>query len=117
MIPPEAATKDRRGKPKRNLCFDVSRVNRCPGIPHLEASSGGRTERPWTGRSSRRHDIARDPELDPRAAVQHARLVDLTDQLLVRTGEMAHRQEEGPNRKIFGAMARYLPALSGMRLL
>ena len=58
-----------------------------------------------------------DPELDPRAAVQHARLVDLTDQLLVRTGEMAHRQEEGPNRKIFGAMARYLPALSGMRLL
>lgn len=38
-------------------------------------------------------------------------------QLLGRTGEMARRQEEGPNRKIFGAMARYLPALSGMRLL
>jgi hypothetical protein len=41
----------------------------------------------------------------------------VADQLLVRTGEMARRQEEGPNRKIFGAMARYLPALSGMRLL
>jgi hypothetical protein len=40
----------------------------------------------------------------------------MADQLVVRTGEMARRQEEGPNRKIFGAMARYLPALSGMRL-
>jgi hypothetical protein len=46
----------------------------------------------------------------------------MADQLVVRTGEMARRQRGGPNgreghRKILGAVARYLPALSGMRLL
>jgi hypothetical protein len=53
----------------------------------------------------------------------------VADQLLVRTGEMARRQVGGPiplwvprtgsegHRKIIGAVARYLPALSGMRLL
>ena len=44
----------------------------------------------------------------------------VADQLLVRTGEMARRQEEEPPnllRKILGAVARYQPSLSGMRLL
>src|SRR5215207_2320414 len=53
----------------------------------------------------------------------------VADQLLVRTGEMARRQAGGPNPlgvpragsdghlKLIGAVARYLPALSGMRLL
>jgi hypothetical protein len=43
----------------------------------------------------------------------------VADQLLVRTvGEMARKQEFGlkPNGT-FGAVARYLPGLSGMRLL
>ena len=48
----------------------------------------------------------------------------VADQLLVRTGEMTRRQSGGPNgagseghREILGAIARYLPALSGMCLL
>src|SRR5829696_1461475 len=53
----------------------------------------------------------------------------VADQLLVRTGEMARRQAGGPNPlgvpragsdghlELIGAVARYLPALSGMRLL
>jgi hypothetical protein len=43
----------------------------------------------------------------------------MADQLLVATGEMARMQEEGPSYlvKIFGAVALYLPGLSGMRLL
>ena len=57
---------------------------------------------------------------DSEALIEHAAKpapgAPLADQLLVRTGEMARRQEEG-NRKIFWAMARYLPALSGMSLV
>ena len=53
----------------------------------------------------------------PTPPARHAAVRPMANQLLVRTGEMARRQEEGPNSEIFGAIARYLPTLSGMRLL
>jgi hypothetical protein len=47
-----------------------------------------------------------------------SRCAQMTDQLLVRTGEMARRQMSAPPfTSIRGAVARYLPTLSGMRLL
>jgi hypothetical protein len=63
--------------------------------------------------------------LDRRLAVRRGLPVrPMADQLLVRTGELARRQAGGPNpvgseghREILGAVARYVPALSGMRLL
>jgi hypothetical protein len=66
---------------------------------------------------SRRGEIIGSREPERHIRVGGSRPRPMADQLLVRTGEMVRRQEEGPNRKIFGAMARYLPALSGMRLL
>ena len=40
----------------------------------------------------------------------------MADQLLVRTGETTRKQGVGTPLGNFGAVARYLPALSGMRL-
>jgi len=81
----------------------------------------GVSQHPDQCRSERPVLLAVDQELGvtrPVAVRRGVPMRPVADQLLVRTGEMARKQGVGldPLGNV-GAVARYLPALSGMRLL
>jgi len=119
--------RQRVGVLRRRSWFLVhARQRRCGHRRHDRRLGLYKTDGARAGlRSRSRTADGRPSRLVRRLAVRRRLPVRLmADQLLVRTGEMARRQAGGPNpvgneghRKILGAVARYVPAFSGMRLL